>query len=68
MEEAAGGLSQSTLNYLYLKALKDIADGKSTKIVFPMELTKIAENLGFGKGISKSDVQELLSGILAKKT
>ena len=67
LEEAAGGLSQSTLNYLYLKSLKDIADGRSTKIVFPMEFTKIAENLakGIGGGINKEDLNKVLE-VLAK--
>src|SRR3989344_863559 len=48
LEEAAGGLSNSTIAYLYLKALKDVADGKATKIIFPMDLTSVAEKLSKG--------------------
>lgn len=68
LEEAAGGLSQSTISYLYLKALKDVADGKATKIIFPMELTKAAENLtrGLASGVSKDKIEQLLDTLVGK--
>ena len=68
LEEAAGGLSQSTLSYLYLKALKDVAEGKSTKIIFPMELTKAAENIGKGLGAAanKDKIEQLLDALVGK--
>jgi len=67
IEEAAGKLSTSTLNYLYIRALKDIADGKSTKIVFPMELTGMVEKLGRGLGGNdKSDLVGAAEKLLAK--
>lgn len=72
IEEAAGSMSQSTLAYLYLKALKSVADGKSTKIIFPMELTKIAENLskGIGNisgGVNKEKLEQMLETVIGKK-
>ena len=68
LEEAAGGLSQSTISYLYLKALKDVADGKSTKIIFPMELTKAAENLskGLGGAASNGKIEQLIDTLIGK--
>jgi len=67
IEDAAGKLSASTLNYLYIKALKDIADGRSTKIVFPMELTSIVEKLGKGLGGGeKKDLAEVAEKLLEK--
>lgn len=70
LEEAAGGLSNSTLTYLYLKALKDVADGKSTKIIFPMELSRIAEGLAKGlgtPGVPKEKLEQLLETFVGKK-
>ncbi len=43
LNEAAGNLSPTTMEFLYLETLRRMADGKSTKIVLPMELSKIAE-------------------------
>lgn len=61
INEAAGRLTTPALNYLYLKALKDIADGKSSKIIFPMEFTKLAEGIGkgIGTGIKAEDLDKL---------
>ncbi len=69
LEDAAGGLSNSTLSYLYIKALKDVADGKSTKIIFPMELTRVAESLaqGLGGGVPKQKLEQLLDSVIGKK-
>ncbi|MFA4946793.1 MAG: paraslipin, partial [Candidatus Micrarchaeia archaeon] len=43
VNEAASKISDRTLAYLYLDTLKRIGDGKATKIIFPLELTHIAE-------------------------
>ncbi len=70
LEEAAGGLSNSTIAYLYLKSLKDVADGKATKIIFPMELTKVAESLARGlgtSGVPKEKLEQLLDAVIGKK-
>ncbi len=68
LEEAAGGLSQSTISYLYLKALKDVAEGKSTKIIFPMELTRVAEGLskGLASGAGRDKLDQLIDAFVAK--
>jgi len=67
IEEAAGQLTAPTLNYLYIKALKDIADGRSTKIVFPMELTKAVERIAGGLGgKDKTDIASAAEKLLEK--
>src|SRR3989338_1114537 len=45
IQEAAGKLTDTTLRYLYIDSLNKIADGKSNKIIFPLELTKLATAL-----------------------
>lgn len=49
VDKAARKMSDPTLTFLYLDALKRVADGKSTKIIFPMEFSRLAERLA-GKG------------------
>ena len=67
IEAAAGQLTAPTLNYLYIKALKDIADGRSTKIVFPMELTKAVERIAGGLGgKDKTDIASAAEKLLEK--
>ncbi|MEM3411939.1 MAG: SPFH domain-containing protein [archaeon] len=58
LQEAAGKLSQPTLHYLYLQALEKIAEGKSNKIIFPLELSKFVEALSSKLGISYEDAQK----------
>ncbi len=65
LEEAAGKLSNSTLSYLYIKALKDVADGKASKIIFPLEFTKLADKIGGGiGGLKKEDLEALANKYL----
>lgn len=45
IQRAASKLDNPALAYMYLEALKKVADGKSTKIIFPMELTRLAESV-----------------------
>jgi len=75
VQAAAGKLTDPTLQYMYLESLKKIAEGKSTKIIFPMELTKIAEQLssklgGFAKAeeILQDEYQEKVAQKKPKST
>ena len=43
---AASQLSPTTMRYLYFDTLKRMAEGKATKIVLPVEMTKAARTLG----------------------
>jgi len=45
IQRAASKLDNPALAYMYLEALKKVADGKATKIIFPMELTRLAESV-----------------------
>jgi len=53
VSEATKNLSQDTLNYYYIKALEEMARGKSTKLIFPLEISKIVHSLS--SNISSSD-------------
>ncbi len=56
VREAAGKLNEPALQYLYLEALKKVAEGKSSKILFPVELSKMAERIA---GITGKDYREI---------
>jgi regulator of protease activity HflC (stomatin/prohibitin superfamily) len=43
--ESAKGVDQNTMTLQYLEALKRIGDGASTKFIFPLELTSLAQKL-----------------------
>lgn len=44
VKEAAENLTPSTLSYYYVKALEQMAQGKSTKLIFPMEISKLVSS------------------------
>ena len=45
IREAGSKLTNPAITYLYLEALDKMAQGKATKIILPLELSKIAENI-----------------------
>ena len=45
ISEAASKITEPAMRYLYLKSLGEIARGKSTKLIFPMELADLARSL-----------------------
>lgn len=45
LDKTASKLSDKTMALLYVEALKKISEGKSNKIIFPLELTKFANFL-----------------------
>lgn len=60
VRDAAEQLSDKALAYYYIRALEKIGRGKSTKFIFPMELSRLAEAVG-GRvgGTSSSDLEQL---------
>jgi len=53
IREAGGKLTDPAITYMYLEALDKVARGKATKIVLPLEISRIAESItrrtaGFG--------------------
>lgn len=60
VKEAAESLSDRALSYYYIRALEKIAEGQSTKFIFPIELTRLAEAIsGRMSGPKGSDIEEL---------
>ncbi len=60
VRDAAEQLSDKALAYYYIRALEKIGRGKSTKFIFPMELSRLAEAVG-GRvgGTSSADIEQL---------
>ncbi len=52
VKEAAEHLSDKALSYYYIKALEKMSEGKSTKIVFPMEISKLAAQISGKLGMA----------------
>ncbi|MEK6843233.1 MAG: SPFH domain-containing protein [Candidatus Micrarchaeota archaeon] len=67
LDKAASKMSDKTMSYLYLDALKKISDGKSNKIIFPLELTRLATTIAEGLTKNKDDqgkkYGEILEGL-----
>ncbi|MFW5903013.1 MAG: SPFH domain-containing protein [archaeon] len=62
IREAADQLGAPALQYYYLEALKKISEGKSSKIIFPLELSKLAGGLSNKiQGLSFGEAQDKLS-------
>ncbi|MBI1973270.1 hypothetical protein HYS54_00510 [Candidatus Micrarchaeota archaeon] len=57
LQKAAGQLTSPSLQYLYLQSLQKIAEGKSSKIIFPMELSRLAEGISNRLGKPYSEAQ-----------
>lgn len=45
IREATESLSDKTILYYYIKALEKVGEGQSSKIIFPMELTNLLQNI-----------------------
>jgi regulator of protease activity HflC (stomatin/prohibitin superfamily) len=45
VRDATENLDEKTVVYYYIKALEKMAEGQSTKIIFPMELTNLLEKV-----------------------
>ncbi|HLC78809.1 MAG TPA: SPFH domain-containing protein [archaeon] len=60
VKAAASQLNDTALSYYYIKALEKLGEGKSTKIIFPMELTNLAKAITGNAGMSKQDIEGLM--------
>ncbi len=58
VREAAGKLNEPALQFLYLEALKKVAEGRSSKILFPVELSKMAEKIAGVTGKDHKSVEK----------
>lgn len=59
VKAAASQLNDTALAYYYVKALEKLGEGKSSKIIFPMELTNLARALTERAG-SHNDIESLM--------
>lgn len=48
VKRAAEQLSDKALSYYYVRALEKLGEGKSTKFLFPMEISRLAESIAKG--------------------
>lgn len=66
LDRAASKMSGTTLAYLYLNTLQKISDGKSNKIIFPLELSHLASLLA-GKigGKQEVDYEKTIKDLVA---
>jgi len=64
LRTAADQLTDKSLAFYYIKALEKIADGRSTKIIFPIEISKLAESIGTtigaAAGVGKKSTDETI--------
>lgn len=65
LDKAASKMSSNTMAVLYMDAMKTIANGRSTKILFPMELSNLAKSLT-GK-LNEGTVSSLVEAFAAVK-
>lgn len=65
LDKAASKMSSNTMAVLYMDAMKTIANGRSTKILFPMELANLAKSLT-GK-LNEGTVSSLIEAFAAVK-
>ncbi len=59
LDKALRSISDRTIAYLYLDVLKHVAEGKSNKIIFPLELSRLANYISEKSGWAKSEKGEL---------
>lgn len=66
VRSAAEQLSDKALAYYYIRALEKLGEGKSTKLIFPMELTKLASQIGsaLNHGASEGELEPLFKKYL----
>ncbi len=64
VREAGAKLTDPAITYLYLEALDKMARGRATKIVMPLEISKIAERITKTTGGLTPDQSQQLHGAL----
>jgi len=64
VREAGAKLTDPAITYLYLEAMEKMAQGRATKIILPMEISKIAERITKTTGGLSTDQSKQLHGAL----
>jgi regulator of protease activity HflC (stomatin/prohibitin superfamily) len=65
IDKSASQLGDKSISYYYIKALEEMSKGASTKIIFPMEFSRLAEILA-GKVAPKANEKSKLENFLDK--
>jgi regulator of protease activity HflC (stomatin/prohibitin superfamily) len=65
INKAASNLTDKSVTYYYIKALEEMSKGASSKIIFPMEFTRLAEILA-GKVAPKAGEKSKLESFIDK--
>lgn len=65
IDKSASQLGDKSISYYYIKALEEMSKGASTKIIFPMEFSRLAEILA-GKVAPKPQEKSKLENFLDK--
>lgn len=68
VNKATETLSDKALTYYYIKALEEMSRGKSTKLVFPMEVSRLAESVSSRINPSPETSMEMLESLLKRAT
>ncbi|MFH1780195.1 MAG: SPFH domain-containing protein [Candidatus Micrarchaeota archaeon] len=64
LDRIAKNIDNKTLAILYVDALKQIASGKSNKIIFPLELSSMAASISKAMKGEKTDNAEIINNLL----
>ncbi|RLI89616.1 MAG: hypothetical protein DRO62_01255 [Candidatus Altiarchaeales archaeon] len=59
IREAGAKLTDPAITYMYLEALDKVARGRATKIVLPLEISKIAETIARRTGASVGEIPQI---------
>lgn len=65
INQSASELSDKSISYYYIKALEEMSRGSSTKIIFPMEFSRLAEILA-GKVAPKANEKSKVENFIDK--
>jgi len=55
VKDAASDLNDKVLNYYYIKALEKMAEGQSTKIIFPFQFADLAHAISYKLGSTNNE-------------
>ena len=68
LDRGLSGISKNTVAFLYLDVLKRVADGKSNKIIFPLELSRLANVVSEQAGWQKKDYEGIAKSLVDEYT
>ncbi|MFH1056261.1 MAG: SPFH domain-containing protein [Candidatus Micrarchaeota archaeon] len=64
LDKGLRNISNTTIAYLYLDVLKKMAEGKSTKIIFPLELSRLANVISERSGWKQGEFDDVAKTLL----